>query len=80
MTLAKEGIQFGNTWISPLTVARVSYERYYGNPALDSICHSLHLAEKTPIGRKFFFCTSAADLAMLLQYLRQSGPPNIRWE
>jgi hypothetical protein len=83
MTLTKDGIllgKFSTLEISPLNVARISYEHFYGSPHSDSICHSLHLAEKTRAGKKIFFCTSAANLATIIKYLQQAGPPNMRWE
>lgn len=83
--LTKEGMQLKSYneksyVISPRNVARISYERFYGSPRSDSICHSLHLSEKTPLGRKILFCTSAAHLATIFKYLQQTGPPNMRWE
>lgn len=67
--------------ISPLQVARISYERYYQDKSRSgTICHSLHTTEKTRLGHKVFFCTSAADAATMFQYLQEAGPPNLRWE
>ena len=86
MTITKEGMQVRDTGqttfseISPLDVARISYERFYGKPSSDSICHSLHLSEKTHGRKKILFCASAANLATVIKYLQQAGPPNMRWE
>lgn len=83
MTLTKDAMVLGkysNVEISPLKVARISYESYYGNPRSDLICHSLHLSEKTPAGKKILFCASAVNLATILKYLQQAGPANMRWE
>lgn len=72
--------EFATVEISPRNVARISYERFYGSPRSDSICHSLHLSKKTPLGKRILFCTSAANLATILKYLQQAGPPDMRWE
>jgi hypothetical protein len=86
MTLTKEAMrvryigQSTFTEISPLDVGRISYGGSDYSPGSDSICHSLHLAEKTPRGKKTLFCTSAANLATIFKYLQQTGPPNMRWE
>jgi hypothetical protein len=61
-------------------VERISYERFYGNPSSDLICHSLHVSEKAHAGKKILFCTSAANLAILFKYLQQAGPSDMRWE
>jgi len=83
ITLTKDAMvmgRFATVEISPLKVERISYESFYGSPRSDSICHSLHLSEKTRLGKKIPFCTSAANLATILKYLQQAGPPNMRWD
>jgi hypothetical protein len=83
MTLTQDAMlmgKLGTVEISPLNVARISYERFYGSPRSDAICHSLHFAEKTPLRKRIMFCTSAANLATVLRYLQQAGSPNMRWE
>ncbi len=62
--------------ISVLKVARISYDSYHGNKSSSgSICHDLHLTEKSPIGKSILFCTSAVNLATIFQYFRQAGLP-----
>jgi hypothetical protein len=83
ITLTKDAMimgRYSTVEISPLKVARISYESFYGSPRSDSICHSLHLSEQTRLGKKIPFCTSAANLATILKYLQQAGPPNMRWD
>ena len=83
MTLTKDAIimgRYSNVEIWPRKVTRISYERFYGSPRSDSICHSLHLSEKTRLGKNILFCTSAANLPTIFKYLQQAGPPNMRWE
>jgi hypothetical protein len=86
MTLTKDGmlVQVYNpekpAEISPLNVARISYESFYSSSRSDSICHSLYLAEWTGVGKKIVFCTSAANLVTILKYLQQAGRPNMRWD
>jgi hypothetical protein len=83
MTLTKDAMimgRYSNVEISPLKIARISYESFYGTPRSDSICHSLHFAENTRLGKKIMFCTSAANMATVIKYLQQEGPANMRWE
>ena len=88
MTLTKDVIRVGFTGryrqppqeISPLNVGRISYERFYGSPSSDSICHSLHVADEGHRRWKILFCTGAANVPIILKYLQQAGPPNMRWE
>lgn len=88
MTLTEEGMQIKCddakspvVEISPLKVARISHERFWDDKSRSgSICHSLHLTEKTHIGKRIVFCTSADNLATLFKYFQQAGPPNMRWE
>ena len=83
MTLTKDAIimgRYSNVEIWPRKVTRISYERFFGSPRSDSICHSLHLSEKTRLGKRILFCTSAANLPTIFKYLQQAGPPNMRWE
>jgi hypothetical protein len=83
ITLTKDAMLIDRTStaeISPLNVKRISYERFYGNSRSDSICHSLHLSEKTRLGKRIMFCTSAANMATIFKYFQQAGSPGIRWE
>ncbi len=67
--------------VSPLKVARISYEHVYNEKSSSgTICHNLHVSEKTPIGNKLLLCTSAANLATMFQYFQQAGSTNLRWE
>jgi hypothetical protein len=72
-----------------LKVERISYAE---NGDASSICHVLHLTEEIPIrsqtgqymgqdmGKEILVCTRTADLATILKYLQQAGPPHMRWE
>jgi hypothetical protein len=65
--------------ISPINVTRISYVNR-DSESSGAICHILDLSQKTPSGKSFDFCTSAANLATIIKYFQQTGPPNMRWE
>lgn len=87
MTLGREAIQFdlrkGKTphfEVSPQAIARISHG-FLGTPAnLAVTCHTLHFAEKSPLGKKILFCASPAHVATTLQYLQEYGSPQLRWD
>jgi len=87
MTLGKESIQFdlqkGKTphfEVSPQAIVRISHGLLgvSVNPAVT--CHTLHLAEKSPVGKNILFCAGPANVAATFQYLQQYGSPQLRWD
>src|SRR5580765_2765896 len=43
-------------------------------------CDTLELSEKTVFGKKIKFCSDAAQIGILFEYLQQSASPTMRWE
>jgi hypothetical protein len=43
-------------------------------------CHTLHLAEKSPVGKGILFCASPAYVAVTFQYLQEYGSRQLRWD
>lgn len=87
MTLGKESIQFDlpkgkamHFQISPQAINRISHGLPGAsvNPAVT--CHTLHLGEKSVLGKKILFCASPANVAATFQYLQQYGSPQLRWD
>lgn len=86
MTLGKDSIQFDRrnallpVQISPQAIVRISHSRLgiIGNPVVT--CHTLHLAEKSPMGKKISFCARPAYVATTFQYFQQHGSPQLRWD
>ena len=87
MTLEKESIRFDlpkakamHFQISPLAIVRISHGLLGApvNPAVT--CHTLHLGEKSVLGKKILFCASPANVAVTFQYLQQYGSPQLRWD
>jgi hypothetical protein len=86
MTLGKESIRFDlpkaktmHFQISPQAIVRISHGLLGAsiNPAVT--CHTLHLSEKSVLGKKILFCASPANVAATFQYLQQYGSPQLRW-
>jgi hypothetical protein len=67
--------------ISPLHIVRISH-----NGALDkgssvgTTCHTLHLSEKSSMGKRISFCGNAPTIASMFQYLSQYGRRDMLWE
>jgi hypothetical protein len=87
ITLGKDSIQFdlqnakvSSFQVSPKAIIRISHQRSDArfDPALT--CHTLHLAEKGPLGKKISFCASPSNIATTFQYFQQNGSPHLRWE
>lgn len=86
MTLGKDSIQFDRrnallpVQISPQAIARISHSRLgiIGNPLVT--CHTVYLAEKSPMGKKISFCAKPAYVATTFQYFQQYGSPQLRWD
>jgi len=84
--LGKDSIQFDRlkallpVQVSPQAIVRISHSRVgiIANPALT--CHTVHLAEKSPLGKRILFCASPAYVAITFQYLQQYGSPQLRWD
>jgi hypothetical protein len=87
MTLGKGSIQFdlqkGKTphfEVPPQGIVRISHGSLV-TPANRAVtCHTLHLAEKSPVGKNILFCASPANVAATFQYLQQYGSPQLRWD
>lgn len=87
MTLGKDSIQFdlpkgkvSHFQVSPQAIVRISHGslRTPANPAVT--CHTLHLAEKSPVGKGILFCASPAYVAVTFQYLQEYGSRQLRWD
>jgi hypothetical protein len=87
MTLEKDSIQFdllrgkvAHFQIPSQGIIRISHGSAgkEANPAVT--CHTLHLAEKSPVGKRLLFCASPANVATTFQYLQQYGSPRLRWD
>lgn len=66
--------------VSPQAIIRVSHDRADNRFDRATTCHTLHLAEKSPMGKRISFCASPAYVATTFQYLQQYGSPQLRWE
>jgi len=86
MTLTADSVQMTRrnrkgAEISPLHIVRISH-----NGALDkgssvgTTCHTLHLSEKSPMGKRIRFCGNASTIASMFQYLSQYGRRDMLWE
>jgi hypothetical protein len=87
MTLGKESIQFdllkGKTphfEVSPQAIVRISHGVLGVSVNRAVTCHTLHLAEKSPVGKNILFCAGPANVAATFQYLQQYGSPQLRWD
>jgi hypothetical protein len=86
ITLGKDSIQFDRPkarlaiQVSPRAIVRISHSRWAAPPDSAVTCHTLHLAEKSPVGRKILFCASPAYIAATFQYFEQYGSPQLRWD
>ena len=87
ITLGKDSIQFdlqkGNVShfeVSPHAIIRISHGVMGTVSSPEVTCHALHLAEKTPLGKRIPFCASPAYVAATFQYLQENGSPSLRWE
>ncbi len=87
MTLGKDSIQFdlqkaksSPVRVPPQAIVRISHSHADARIHPGVTCHSLHLAEKGPLGKRIFFCASPTDVASTFQYLQQYGSPSLRWE
>jgi len=86
ITLEKDSIRFDRlkalspVQVSPQAVVRISHSRVgiIANPAMT--CHTLNVAEKSPLGKRILFCASPAYVATTFLYLRQYGSPQLRWD
>jgi hypothetical protein len=86
MSLGKDSIQFDRrkallpVQVAPQAIVRISHSRLgiIDNPVVT--CHTLHLAEKGPMGKKISFCASPAYVATTFQYFQQYGSPQLRWD
>ena len=65
---------------SPQAVFRISRNSAdsLADPALT--CHTLHLAEKGPLGKRISFCASPGNAVTTFQYFQQYGSPQLRWD
>lgn len=87
MTLEKDSIQFdlqkaktSHFQVLPQAILRISHG-WVGTPANPAVtCHTLHLVEKSPVGKKILFCASPAYVATTFQYLQQYGSRQLRWD
>jgi hypothetical protein len=66
--------------VSPQAIVRFSHGLLGASTTSPVTCHTLHLAEKTPLGKKIVFCASPAHVATTFQYLQQYGTPQLRWD
>ena len=87
MTLTRESIRItarrknAIVEVSPLKIVRITHN---GAPnkgsSVSTTCHTLHMAEKTAIGKRIRFCADAPGVATVFQYLQQSASGNLEWE
>lgn len=88
MTLTKDSVEITRrnrkvtvVQVQPSHIMRISH-----NGALDkgssvgTTCHTLHLSEKSPIGKRISFCADAPAIASIFQYLSQYGRRDVLWE
>jgi hypothetical protein len=87
MTLTAEGIEIAQrkrnkpTEIVATDVVRISHQGGLDKGAPVGItCHTLHLAEKSAMGKRIFFCADAASVAAVLAYFSQHGRKDLLWE
>jgi hypothetical protein len=66
--------------VSPQTIVRFSHGLLGASTTGPVTCHTLHLTEKTPLGKKIVFCANPANVATTFQYLQQYGSPSLRWD
>lgn len=87
ITVGRDPIQFdlqkgkvSHFQVSPQAIVRISHSRVgiLANPSMT--CHTLHVAEKSPLGKRILFCASPAYVATIFQYLQQAGSPTLRWD
>jgi hypothetical protein len=71
----------GQILITPEKLVRFSH---VGSPDksrnVDLTCHKLYFSEKTAIGDHVGFCSSAAQVVTIIQYLNHNAPKTMRWE
>jgi hypothetical protein len=86
MTLTPSGLEFvhakaAQVLITPEKLVRFSHA---GSPDkrwnVDLTCHKLYFSEKTPIGDHVDFCSSAAQVVTIFQYLNRTAPKAMQWE
>lgn len=67
--------------VSPQKIVRISHDRApdKGSRA-GTTCHTLHLAEKSAMGKNIHFCADAPSVAAMFQYLQQTVPGGLQWE
>lgn len=88
MLLARDWVEFRTdkkrspiVRISPLKVSRDSPAAPTEMESRPNMtCHTLHLSEKTVIGKKVRFCADAPDVIVTFHYLRQERPVEMMWE
>jgi hypothetical protein len=87
ITLGKDPIEFdlqkgkvSHFQVSPQAIVRISHSRLGILANHGMTCHTLHLAEKSPLGKRILFCASPANVATIFQYLGQAGSPTMRWD
>jgi hypothetical protein len=85
MTLTRDSIHITkkNTTaeISPLKIVRISHNRVPDRGSSTNVtCHTLHLAEKSAIGKRIHFCADAPSVVAMFQYLQQTAPGSLQWE
>jgi hypothetical protein len=67
--------------ISPLNIVRISHSGVQDKGSSVGItCHTLHLSEKSLMGKRVPFCTNAPTIASIFQYLSQYGRRDMLWE
>jgi hypothetical protein len=88
MTLTRDSVHIAQSKkknptveVSPLKIVRISHN---GVPnkgsSVGTTCHTLHLAEKSAMGKNIHFCADPPSVALMFQYLRQSAPESLQWE
>jgi hypothetical protein len=67
--------------VSPQMIVRISHNRVPDKgSSVGTTCHTLHLSEKSAIGKRVRFCADPPGVATMFQYLQQSAPGNLQWE
>jgi len=85
MILTPSGIEVvlakGKVLITPEKLVRFSHaESSDKHKSVDVTCHKFYFSEKTAIGDNLGFCSSAAQVVTIFQYLHQAAPKGMRWE
>ena len=67
--------------VSPQSIVRISHQGVLdkGSSAATT-CHTLHLAEKSAMGKSIHFCADAPSVATIFQYLHERAPESLQWE